>query len=151
MKKIAVIICVFFVSQQLKGQSIEDIRVENKSEIETLKKEYFKNLQEDQDARIFSITQQRENYIYKKQNSFDLKVDRYNDSIANAIGFRRVSKAIEDQEKKRKAEELKAANKREAFYRSQSLILKKDDCENDLKSKLNFRHEKLKERYAVEK
>ncbi len=177
MRKFAIIICVFFVSQQLKGQSIEDIREENNSEIETLKKKYFENLQQNQDARIFSITQQRNDYTYKKletkrqnaslnyikdsinrtlssiekQKSFELKVTKYNDSIANAIGFRRVSKAIEDREKKRKAKELEAANKREAFYRSQSVILKKDDCENDLKSKLNSRHARLKEKYAIKK
>lgn len=144
------IICVFFISQQLKGQSIEDIREKNNSEIETLKKDYFKNLQENQDARIFSITQQRNDHIYKTQNSFDLKVSRYNDSIANAIGFRRVSKAIEAREKKRKAEELEAANKREAFYRSQGVLIKKDDCVNDLKSKLSSRHTILKKKYSIE-
>lgn len=177
MKKFAVIICVFFVSQQLKGQSIEDIREENNSEIETLKKDYFENLQQNQDARIFSITQQRNDYTYKKlktkrlnaslsfikdsihrsslsqlkQDTFDLKVSKYNDSIANAIGYKRVNLAIENRERKRKVEELEAANKREAFYRSQTLILKKDDCENNLKSRLNSRHEKFKKKYAIKK
>lgn len=177
MRKIAVIICVFFVSQQLKGQSIEDIREENNSEIELLKKEYFENLQQNQDARIFSISQQRNDYTYKKleekrqnaslsfikdsinrnrlsiekQDLFDFRVTEYNDSIANAVGYRRVSKAIEDREKKRKSEELEAANKREAFYRSQAVVLKQDDSENELKSKLKSRHARLKKKYAVKR
>ena len=156
---------------------INEIKREHSSEIKELKKEYFQNLQQNQDARIFSITKQRNIYTYKKiedrrqnatlnfkkdsairkrlsikkQNLFDLKVSNYNDSIANAIGFRRVNKAIADREKKRKAEELDASNKREAFYRSQAILTKKDNSENDLKSKLNTRHSKLKEKYAIDK
>ncbi len=144
--------------------------------LKKLKKEYYQKLQENQDARIFSITKHRNDYTYQKfenikknatlnlqkdrikrmklntekQHLFNLKITNYNDSIANAIGYRRVSKAIDDLEKKRKLEELRASNKREAFYRSQSIHIKKNDGENNLKSKLDTRHEQLKKKYTIE-
>lgn len=176
MKKYAILICSCIISISLQAQSIEEIKEQNSAEVKELKKEYFQNLQENQDARIFSIANDRETYTYKKlkvkrqqadlnfkrtnaerellnlkkQDVYGTKLTRYNDSIANAIGFRRISKAIAEREKKRKAEELEAANRQKAFYRSQALSQKKSDCEKDLKSKLNTRHEKLKNKYAIE-
>ncbi|MGB1269297.1 MAG: hypothetical protein ACPG45_06135 [Flavobacteriaceae bacterium] len=176
MKKYVILTTSLFACITLQGQSINEIKAEHNSEIKDLKKEYYKNLQENQDARVFSITKNRNDYTYQKlenikqnaafnskkdsikrmqlstekQRLFNLKVTNYNDSIANAIGYRRVSKAIDDLEKKRKLEELRASNRREAFYRSQSVLIKKDDNKNNLKSRLNTRHKQLKKKYSIE-
>lgn len=175
MKKYVILISSYFMSIAIYGQSIDEVRSQNNSEIKELKKDYFEYLQKNQDARIFSITEERKSYTYKKlenrrqhvsenykkdsatrehlnikkQHFISKKRSKYNDSIANAIGFRRVSKAISDREKKRKAQELEAANKREAFYRSQTMSLKKDNCKNDLKSRLKSRHATLKKKYII--
>jgi hypothetical protein len=58
---------------------------------------------------------------------------------------------MSDLEKKRKSEALEAANKREVFYRSQSVVLKKEEKESDLKLKINTRHDRLKKKYLVKK
>lgn len=165
------------VNFTIQGQSIENLKHQNNLEIKQLKIEYFKNLQENNDARIFSIAKKRNDFTYKrlkekrdnaalshqknnfkrlelkreKQDVLTLKTNAYRDSIANELGYRRVSKAIENLEKKRKLEELRAANKREAFYRSQAINLNKQTKESGLKLKINSRHEELKKKYAVKK
>lgn len=177
MKKPTFLICILLVSFTIQGQSIENLKNEQNSEIEYVKKEYFQNLQRNNDARIFSINEKRNDYTYKrlqekrdnaalnyKQNSLTreqvklekqelltVKNNAYRDSIANAIGYRRVSKAIENLEAKRKLEELRASNRREAFYRDQAINYKKETNENELKSKLISRHNELKKKYFIRK
>ncbi|MGB0896779.1 MAG: hypothetical protein ACPGU9_03915 [Flavobacteriaceae bacterium] len=175
MKTYAFLMIFCLVYSTAQAQTIEEIKQQNNSEINDLKKEYYKKLQDDQDARIFTIAQEREIYTYQKlkqrqhqaninfkndsaarkhlsiekQKIYDIKLTRYQDSIENAIGYRRVSKAIAEREKKRKAKELEAAQKREAFYRSQAVAEKKNVSENDLKQKINSRHQALKKKYTV--
>jgi hypothetical protein len=112
MKKYIILISIFLTSLVLHGQSIGDIRNENNSEIKKLKKVYFQTLQQNQDARIFSITEDRNAYSYSKfenrrqnaalnfkkdsilrkklsiknQNMFNVKLSMYTDSITNALG-----------------------------------------------------------------
>lgn len=177
MKQYLITISVLLLNFVLFGQTIEDLKRKNNSEIKELKKDYFEHLQRDQDARIFSIIKQRDlktlhkleyNRYHnhrnnkkdsvtrhlasiKKQQELNKQAIKYNDSITNALGYRRVNKIITKREKKRQLEELRASNKRELFYRSQAKNQHQELKKADLKEKINDRHDVLKEKYTIEK
>lgn len=175
MKKIAFLFSLLLIGISTQGQTVTELRDKNNSEIKQLKKEYYKALQDQQDSRILSINEQRSNYIYKKfedkrtranelyrkdsvyraklKQAQQLNHQQYKaDKIAelrNEIGYRRVSRAIDSIENIRKLKELEAQNKREAFYRSQQVKLEMLEQENELKDKINSRHDVLKNKYAL--
>lgn len=175
MKKQILLVSCILINSAIYCQTVEEIRHENNSKIKKLKKEYYNNLQQNQDARIFSITDQRnENTTtklnqkrheaklnhknnnasrmqvnIKQQQDLNTQNSRYTDSITNALGYRRVNKAIAKRKKQQQLEELRASNKRELFYRSQAISQKKNNQEDILKTKINTRHHILKKKYTI--
>lgn len=175
MKNYALFSLLALLCFSVQGQTITELKENNNQEIKKLKKEYYQALQEKHDARILSINEQRSGYIYKKfedkreladelyrkdsiyrtrlksNKQFQIKKARSNkeDELRNEIGFRRVSRAIDSIENKRKLDILRAQNKREAFYRSQQLKLEMLEKEQTLEQKINKRHQTLKDKYAL--
>jgi len=171
MNKIIILTSVLFTSFTI-AQSTDKL---NNIEIEQLKTAYFQNLRTNQDARVFSINQQRKTYVYKKFTNhkttaettfikdsikrdifrknilYDLKVKKINhsQSLVNTIGYRRVNSMFDKIEKEEKKKHLEKENTQEIIIRNNKKKTKIKTQKEQLKSKIESRHELLKRKYAV--
>lgn len=173
MKKIIIIISVLFTSYSI-GQVTNKL---DNTEIEKLKKTYFQNLRTNHDARIFTINKQRKTYVYKKLENkkiaattmfikdsikrdvfrknilYDLKVKKLNhkESLANTIGYRRISSVFGKLEKEEKKKRLQKENKDEITARNRVKKNKIKVQKKQLETKIETRYELLKKKYAIPK
>lgn len=171
MNKITILTSVLFTCFTI-AQSTNKL---DNTEIEQLKTTYFQNLRTNQDARVFSINKQRKNYVYKKftenKNNtetsyikdsikrdifrknilYDLKVKKTNhsQSLANTIGYRRVNSMFDKLENVEKKKRLESENTQEIIIRNNKKKTKIKTQKEQLKSKIESRHELLKKKYAV--
>ena len=171
MNKIIILTSVLFTSFTI-AQSTDKL---NNTEIEQLKKKYFYNLQVNQDARVFSINEERKTYVYKKFTNhkiaskksftkdsikrdiirksilYDLKIKKINHSLSltNTIGYRRVNNIFDQLERVEKKNRLKKENSQVVIIRKDHKNKKIKVKKEQLKSKIKSLHELLKKKYAV--
>ena len=172
MNKIIILTSVLFTNFTI-AQSTNK-RLDN-TEIEQLKKNYYKNLTINHDARVFSINKQRKTYVYKKFTDhktnteisfikdsikrdifrknilYDLKIKRINhsESIANTIGYRRVNSIFDKLEKEEKKKRLENKNTQEIIIRNDKKKAKIKFQKEQLKTKIELRYELLKKKYTI--
>ena len=172
MNKIIILTSVLFTNFIIAQSTYNRL---NNTEIEQLKKAYYKNLRTNHDARVFSINKQRKTYVYKKftdhkTNSeisfikdsikrdifrknilYDLKTKRINhsESIANTIGYRRINSIFDKLEKEEKKKRLENKNTQEIIIRNDKKKTRVKVKKEQLKSKIELRYELLKKKYAI--